>query len=173
MVSDGFLTCRKCGVPNPPGNQYCKKCGAVLSVSTTILKAQRKPVKPQDTGFKWRYVWVGGFVMLGLAAVAIGTAIFLGLRVQVEERGVVGGLAAFAVALGVVFLISFGISGFLLGLLAKRAVPREAFVAAALVVTLLGVIGSTVTYDLAITAGLLLLPTGFSAWLGSRLRGRE
>ena len=162
--------CRKCGADNPTSNQYCKKCGAVLSVSTSVVRAQRVPVSPVDTRFKMRYVIVGAFVMLGLAAVAIGIALLCGVKSGIGEHGLVGGLLMFTVSIGAVFIVSFGLSGLLLSQLAGRSVGRESFIAAALVIAVLGVVGSTVVFDLLIAAGLLLLPTAFAAWLGARLK---
>ena len=170
MVSGDTVNCRKCGVENPALNQYCRHCGAVLKVSTRILKAQRLPVVPRDGRFKWRFVFIGVFVMVGMAAAAIALAIFLGLNVGIAEKGVIDGLASFSATVGGIFLASFGVSGFLLSLLAGRAAGKESFIAAILAVTLLGVVGSVLAFDLLITAAVVLLPAGVSAWFGARFK---
>lgn len=162
--------CRKCGTSNPTSNQYCKQCGAVLRVSTEVVRAQRAPVSPVDTRFKFRYVLIGALVMLGLSAAAVGLALLCGVRNGVSEAGIVGGLMMFTLSVGTIFVVSFGLSGALLSLFADRAVGRESFVAAVLVIAALGVIGSTVVFDLLITAGVLLLPTAFAAWIGARVK---
>ena len=36
------LTCRQCGVPNPPGNNFCGSCGTFLSSAPAAPRRQSR-----------------------------------------------------------------------------------------------------------------------------------
>ena len=69
--------CRKCGTENPVTNEYCCSCGAVLQISTSVMKAQPKAKLPIVNSFQIKWVFTGLFVILGLGTVASALALFI------------------------------------------------------------------------------------------------
>jgi hypothetical protein len=74
--------CRKCAAQNPDTNQYCHKCGCVLDVATSMVRAQPRTFIPFVQKFRWRWVALSALVIMGtttLAAVGVGLAVASGL----------------------------------------------------------------------------------------------
>lgn len=168
-------SCRKCGTPNPEDNVYCRKCGALLDISTREIEAQPKPVMPEEEGIRWRYVGVGIFVLLGLTVCFLGAAAYVGFRMNLGQSGLTGLVAdffTFLTVMGVLFLLAFGIGGVVMGWISSRAVTKEVMIAAVVVIGLLGAAGAALTDDLLIVAAILLLPSMGAAWLGTKSRRR-
>ena len=161
--------CRKCGTHNPQENIYCRKCGAVLSVPTGLIRAQRKPLVPQNMGMKWRYVPVGLFIMLGVAALSLGAAALLGVGPALLGGALGAGILNTILFIGFLFFITFFIGGAVLSFICRRAATVEAILASILAVLLLGVVGSALATDLLIAAAVALLPSAGAAWLGARV----
>ena len=161
--------CRKCGTPNPMENIYCRKCGAVLSVSTGVIRAQRKPLVLRYAGMKWRFVPAGLFIMLGVAALGLGAAALLGVGPALSGGELGAGILNTILFIGLLFFIAFFIGGAVLSLISRRTAGPEAILASILAVMLLGVIGSALATDLLIAAAVALLPSAGAAWLGARV----
>lgn len=172
MSSQPTITCRRCQTPNRTDNAYCRKCGVALNISTTEIRAQRKPVMPKLRGMQWRFLFVGFFVMLGivftLVAVSAFTARVLGLG-GTSIDGIAQNVLPLTFATAGIFFVGFGVSGYVLAWLARRRISTEVAVSTTLVLALLGVVGSLVTPDLAIVAGVAFVPSLVSAVLGVRL----
>jgi magnesium-transporting ATPase (P-type) len=163
--------CRKCRTPNPQENVYCRKCGAVLGVATALVRAQRKPIKPLNTGMRWRHVFIGVFVMLGIAAVFIAIATIFGLQPTVGQSATGRGILNLALTALGLFIVAFFLGGVILARLSKQPATRESVLASVLAVLMLGVVGSVMTIDLLIAAAVALLPSIGAAWLGARISG--
>jgi hypothetical protein len=163
--------CRKCGTDNPVENVYCKKCGAVLGVATSVVRAQRAPLSIASTGIRRRYILLGVPMMVGITAVIIGVTAVLGLQTMLSRSGTEKGLLNSALMAVVLFVVSFFPSGLLLARMTRRSVVKEAMIASVLAVLLLGVLGSAVTTDLLIAACVALVPSVGAAWLGARIGG--
>ena len=172
MSEENLRPCRKCKAPNRVDNTYCRKCGAVLDVGTTEIRAQRKPVMPRFEGMRWRYVLIGIFVMLGFVFF-LSFAAFIAGRALGFGSGGIGSLATNIIQIGFIaaalFFVAFGISGVVLAWLARDRITREVALSTVLVIGMLGVVGSLLTSDFLIVAGLLFLPSLASAVLGVRL----
>jgi len=169
-MNDGNLSaCRKCGTLNRIDNTYCRKCGAVLEVRTSEIRAQPKPVRPRFEGIRWRYVIIGVFVMVGLVSflsvVSFIAAGALGMGIDNLTRD----LVQVSIITTAAFFVAFGIGGMVLSRLARQPIPREVALSTVLVMGAFGVIGSIVTSDLVIVAGVILVPSLASAVLGARL----
>jgi len=163
--------CRKCGTNNRPDNSYCRKCGAVLDITTAAINAQPKPVTPDPKGIRWRYVGVGIFVMLGLTSCFLGAAAVLYSVLDVGKSGLSGLVAdlfVFIGFVGVLFLIAFGLGGVVMAWLSRRPVTKEVTIATVAVIALLGAAGSTLTADMLIVAGIVIMPSVAAAWLGTK-----
>ena len=171
MQNTGTKPCRKCGTENPQENIYCRKCGTVLSVSTGLIRAQRKPLSLRSTGMKWRYVPVGLFVMLGVAAVGIGTAAVLGIGPALLGGELGAGIMNTILFIGMLFFVAFFVGGAVLSLICRRTAAAESMLASILAVLLLGVVGSALATDLLIAAAVALLPSVGAAWIGARIGG--
>jgi hypothetical protein len=176
MEENILKVCRKCATSNREDNVYCKKCGAVLDVQTTAVKAQKKPVVPQLKEMRWRYVLVGVFVMLGVVSLMSAVAFFTGQGLGFGSLGIDGFASEIirtgAIAAGL-FFVAFALSGAVLTWLAKSRITREVTVAVTLVLAVLGVVGSLLTDDALIVAGLLWAPSVAFALLGARLTRNE
>lgn len=175
--------CRKCGTQNPPSNQYCRKCGAVLAVATALVRAQPRTLIPLPRGFRWRWVGLGALVILGTATLilaatfAVGTAV-LGGAMQSGSLGSVGaGAPGFAAAAGAALLVAFVLGGFLTSRLSRVRRVAESAMAALAVLAFLALAGAALSTDLVAVAAALALPcvaaAGFGGWLGAPARGRE
>ena len=172
MSTESLNKCRKCGTSNRADNAYCRKCGAVLYITTTQVNAQPKPVMPDPTGLKWRFIWLGVFVMLGLVSALLFFALFLGSVTGIGANGLSGlveDLFRLVLLTGVLFFVAFGLSGLVMAWLSKRSVTKEVVIASSVVVALLGAAGSTLTTDLLVVAGMVLPLSAAAAWLGAKL----
>ncbi len=174
--------CRKCKTPNPPTNQYCRVCGAVLAVPTSMVKAQRSWIVPAAKTIRWKWIILGAWATIGLSAILLGflyvVASFLFEQADGEPAPDLAALADDVLALIVIgaflFLIAFGLGGLALGLIAKKSTVRESVIAALLVVVLFGAAGSLLTADLPIIIGVLAVPSialaGLGGWLSQSFR---
>jgi hypothetical protein len=176
MEENNLKICRKCATPNREDNVYCKKCGAVLDVQTTAVKAQKKPVVPQLKEMRWRYVFIGVFVMLGIVSLMSAVALLAGQGLGFGALGFEG-IASDIVRTGAIaaglFFVAFGLSGVVLAWLARARITREVAIATTLVLAVFGVVGSLLTADALIVAGLLWVPSVASSVLGARLARHE
>jgi hypothetical protein len=164
--------CRKCKTPNPATNQYCRSCGAVLQVSTTLLKAQPKTLLPFVRKFRWKWVALGVPVILGAATIAL-----LGFTLAAAvllDAGATGGTLrslgsrapGMAVAGGVAFLLAFALGGLVVGRMARQRSIAEPALAALIVLGLLAAAGTPLSGDAALIAAVLALPAAIAAGLG-------
>ncbi|MFO8073080.1 MAG: zinc ribbon domain-containing protein [Polyangia bacterium] len=167
--------CRKCGTPNPPSNQYCRKCGAVLSVSTGMVRAQPRTLIPLRRGFRWRWVALGALAILGATALSFAALVAvvvlaLGRRIDGSSLGEIGsrapGLAA--TALGVL-LAAFAIGGMITSRMSRLRRVGESALAALCVLGFLAAVGTTLSSDAALVAAVMALPCAAAAGLGGRL----
>ena len=171
--------CRKCGTPNPVANQYCRKCGATLDVSTVEVKAQRRPVLPSLSGIRWRWVGLGALVTLGIVSTMLGgLAVIARFAISVGPGSVCVDLASLAdrfiglaIAAVATFLLAFGLGGMFTGWVARRRAAAEAVLASIAVLILTGSAGMLLTEDAPIVAAVLALPSAVLAALGGRLGG--
>ncbi len=169
MSESRIKLCAKCGTENRTENSYCKKCGTVLGVSSETIRAQIKPITPDQLGIKWRYIFIGTPMMLGIGTALLAGAVILGFKpafVEAETTPKVVHLVLIAAALqGAAFFIG----GIILALISRLPVSRESAAASALAVLLLGAIGSSLTIDFLITACVALAPSIAAGWLGARV----
>ncbi len=177
MGEDEIQPCRKCHAPNPISNEYCRECGALLSVSTVAIMAQSGPILPAVKKIRWQWVGLGALAILGLIAVFLGILtliawLFIGVTggIGVRDLGALTdeflGLSIAAVTL---FLAAFGFGGVTVALLSKHRIIFEPVIAALVVLILLGVVGSAMTNDAPFVAAIFGLPSAVLAGLGSRI----
>ena len=167
--------CRKCGSPNPDSNQYCAKCGCVLDVATSMVRAQPRTFIPFVQKFRWRWVALCALVMMGtatLAAAGVGAAA-VGMLSEGMASGSLGALAAkapgLAVLAGAAALAAFALGGLVSARMSRGRTVAEAALAALAVLGLLAVVGSSFSSDAPLGAALLALPCAFAAALGAWL----
>jgi hypothetical protein len=151
-------------------NIYCKKCGAVLGVATAMIRAQRKPITPEDTGMRWRLVVIGIPMMVGLLTALNGVGALLGIHSVFVQAFKGGNIARYVLVIAVSNVVSFFISGAILARISGRGATRESVIAAAVSMVLLG---SVLTIDLLITALAALIPSTAAAWAGARIGIRK
>jgi hypothetical protein len=167
--------CRKCGTPNPPSNQYCRKCGAVLAVATALVRAQPRTLIPLPRGFRWRWVALGALVILGTATLVLAATFVAGTAVLGSGleggslRGLGAGASGFVVAAGAALLVAFFLGGWLTSRLSRVRRVAEAAIAALAVLVFLAVAGAALSTDLVAVAAALALPCVAAAGLGGRL----
>ena len=172
-----MVPCRKCQAPNPESNQYCRQCGAVLAVSTHMVRAQKSTLKPLTRGFRWRWVALGALVLLGtntLAVVAVGV-LAGSLVARAAAEGSLGALGArapgMALAALAAFALAFVLGGALTSVLSRLRRTTEPALAALIVLALLGAAGTTLSTDAALLAALAALPSALAAALGGWIGG--
>ena len=164
--------CRKCKTPNPVTNQYCRSCGAVLQVSTTLVKAQPKTILPLVRKFRWKWVALGVPVILGAATIALlGFVVVAALLFDSATTG--GSLSTLgsrapglAIAGGVVFLLAFALGGMVVGRMAGERSIAEPALASLLVLGLLAAAATPLSGDAALIAAVLALPAAIAAGFG-------
>ena len=167
--------CRKCAAPNPDTNQYCHKCGCVLDVATSLVRAQPRTFIPFVQKFRWRWVALSGLVIMGtttLAAVGVGLAVAGGLG-QIAAGDSLGAAAAKAPGLAVLVVVAvlaaFALGGLVAARMSRGRTVAEPALAALAVLGLLTVVGSSISRDAPLGAALLALPCAFAAALGGWL----
>ncbi|MCP4679855.1 MAG: hypothetical protein GY854_31055 [Deltaproteobacteria bacterium] len=169
--------CRKCGSPNPLSNEYCRQCGAVLDVATAEVKAQRRPILPAVKEIHWRWVGMSALVTLGLMAILMGVLSLVAWLVfdvinQAEFYdfgAMTNEFAGLAIAAVTLFIISFGLGGLAIAWITKQHTVIEPTIAAFVVLTLLGVVGSSVTDDALWAVAVMLVPSAALAGLGGHV----
>lgn len=167
--------CRKCGSPNPDSNQYCNKCGCVLDVATSLVRAQPRTFMPFVQRFRWRWVGLSVLVIMGtatLAAAGVGVAA-AGMLSEGMATDSLGGIAAKAPGLTVIAVVAV-LAAFFIGGLATSRMSRgrtvaEPALAALVVLGLLTGVGSSVSRDAPLAGAILALPCAFTAALGGWL----
>jgi len=164
--------CRKCQTPNPVTNQYCRSCGAVLQVSTTLVKAQPKTILPFARKFRWKWVVLGVPVILGAATIAI-VGFTVAAAVLLDPGAASGSLSSLGsrapgltVAGGAVFLAAFVLGGLVLGRMAGERSIAEAALASLIVLGVLAAAGTPLSNDAALIAAVLALPASIAAGIG-------
>jgi hypothetical protein len=171
--------CRKCNTPNPATNQYCRSCGAVLQVSTTLVKAQPKTILPFVRRFRWKWVALGVPVILGATTIALlGFAlvatVLLGATAGAGSLSSIGSRApGLLVAGGIVVLAAFALGGLAVGRMAKERSIAEPALASLVVLGVLAVAGTTISGDAALIAAVLALPCAAAAGFGGGFGGRK
>lgn len=167
--------CRKCKTPNPISNEYCRKCGAVLTVSTAEVRAQPKPVLPDRKGIRWHWVGMGSLVILGLAVVLQLILLAAAWMVIDSPTRIYGtgsstdNFIGFSMMAGILFLLSFVFGGIAITWLSKRHSILEPIIASFFVLLLLACAGWSVTEDAPFLAALAALPLAILAGLGGKL----
>lgn len=168
-------SCRKCAADNPDSNQYCHKCGCVLDVATSLVRAQPRTLVPFVQRFRWRWVALAALVIMGtttLAAVGIGAAAAgtFDQGIAGESLGAVAakapGFAALAVA---AVLAAFALGGLVSAKMSRGRTVAESALAALVVLGLLTGAGSSVSRDAPLAGAILALPCAFVAALGGWL----
>ncbi len=172
--------CRKCRTLNPVGNQYCRKCGAVLEVSTTEVRAQPRPIKPTIKEIRWRWIALGALVVLGVVTLLLGIFITLTYLIMSSTFEQTKDLAAAAEHFGgvmaggaMVFIAAFGIGGAATTWLSRQSSFVEPALSALIVVVLLTIIATSMVDGALWITGILVAPCIFMAGLGGRLAGRK
>ncbi len=172
--------CRKCRSPNPASNQYCRKCGAPLRVTTTMISAQRRPVMPRVAGFRWSLVPLTAAAMMGLSAVLSAGALALlwVLGAAVPGFGSGSSLADYtgrfwgvSLTLAAVHIAAVGIASGTLSWISRQPRAPESVLAAILVQVLATVLASAVATDAVWIGGALTIPVVLAAYAGGRLAG--
>jgi hypothetical protein len=169
------LNCRKCDALNPVSNAYCAECGAVLKVSTALVKAQPGRVLPYLHEFKFRWLLAGSFVMLGcavlaMALIALLTALMLGESRTLTLSGM--GSAFGAVVVGVTVLV-FAFGGLILSSLSRDTRIAESVLASFLAAVLVGIAGHHFSGDFLLLVLLLAVPCAIAAGVGARFGGKN
>jgi len=164
-------SCRKCGTPNPKTNQYCKSCGAVLNVATAMVRAQPRTLMPFRERFRWRWVFLGALVMLGIGAFAvvgigIAGAVLLGAAATGSLTDIGSRAPGFAAAAGGVFLLAFALGGFAVAKMSKGRTVAEPAVASLMVLALIGATSMALSPDALVAAAILALPGALAAAAG-------
>ena len=175
------LNCRKCGALNPAQNDYCASCGAILQVSTSMMKAQPKPVTPVVHRFEQRWLLTAVFVFLGvwvlsLVFFVVFARFFFHASINDMSFGETGiqtrMMPVLLPALAVATLLYLG-AGVLISQLAQTAKTLETIIAAALVSILIGVAGSIISSDFLLVSVLVGAPGVVVAGIGARLGGKK
>jgi hypothetical protein len=164
--------CRKCQTPNPATNQYCRKCGAVLQVSTTMVEAQPKTILPFVKRFRWKWVALGVPVILGAATIALVgfaaiAAVVLGASAGTGSLSSLGSRApGLAIGGGVALLVAFALGGLVVGKMARERSIAEPALAALIVLGVLAAAGTSLSGDALLIAAVLALPCAAAAGFG-------
>jgi len=167
--------CRKCAAQNPDTNQYCHKCGCVLDVATSMVRAQPRTFIPFVQKFRWRWVALSALVIMGtttLAVTGVGLAAAgsLGQGIAADSLGATAAKAPGLAVLAVVALLAaFGLGGLVSARMSRGRTVAESALAALVVLGLLTVVGSSLSHDAPLGAALLALPCAFVAALGGWL----
>ena len=156
----------------------------MLNVATAMVRAQPRTLMPFKERFRWRWVFLGSLVMLGITAiglvgVGVAGALLLGASVSSGTLSEMGSRApGFAIGAGVVFLLMFVLGGFAVARMSRGSTIAEPAVASLLVLTLLGVSATALSPDSLMLAAIVALPCALASaaggWLGevtSRDRG--
>jgi hypothetical protein len=179
MGNDTMQPCRKCDTENPPHNAYCRKCGAILGVSTMSIKAQPRLIMPVVSRIRWRWVGFGAAIILGLTSVLLALAALAAFGLFDISSSA---LRYDGNVLRSNFIIIFGLAccvllaGFFSGGIATSWISghqkaAEPTIAACLVMILLAVVGSNLTNDALVLAAVLILPAAIVAGIGGRIGG--
>lgn len=169
------LPCRKCKTPNPATNQYCRSCGAVLQVSTSLIEAQPKTILPFVRRFRWKWFALGVPVILGTATLAmVGfAAIAFAIFDMSYRAGTLASLGSQAPWLAVAgcgaFLLAFVLGGLIVGRVARQRLIAEPALSSLFVLGVLAAVGTPVSRDAALVAAGFALPSAAAAGLGSWL----
>jgi hypothetical protein len=164
--------CRKCKTPNPVTNQYCRSCGAVLQVSTTLVKAQPKTILPLVRKFRWKWVALGVPVILGAATIALlafvaASALLLDSAATSGSLSSLGARAPGLVVFGgAMFLLAFALGGLVVGRMSGQRSIAEPALASLVVLGVLAAAGTPLSGDAALIAAVLALPAAIAAGFG-------
>lgn len=173
--------CRKCGAKNPPENEYCASCGAVLLVSTSQMKAQPKPVVPLVHRFEKRWLVTSIFVFFGVWVMSlVAFFVFANLFFDASLADIKFGetdlhaswMPVLAPALAVAMLMYLG-AGMLISQLATDSKTLETVFGALIVSVLVGSSGSMVSSDFLLASVLFGIPGVMAAGFGARLGGKK
>ncbi|MCU0663028.1 MAG: hypothetical protein MUC50_11965 [Myxococcota bacterium] len=167
------MPCRKCGAPNPPSNQYCRKCGVVLSLSTAMMQRQGKPILPPVREVSWHMVLLACALCLGfsvltqgtLAAISVGLGLKLGPDLGSAMRSLVGVLAIS----GGLFLLSCALTGAAITWLARRTLVKEPAIGVVLMSAVVGGCLAVLSTDALVVAAIASVPGAAAAALGGLL----
>jgi hypothetical protein len=178
MAQDKTKVCTKCNTPNPISNDYCRKCGAVLGVSTTLIqRAKSLLVLPVTKKMSWRWVGLGALIIIGMMSVFVAVLSLISWMIlDFSSRTGSGDLGAIfnefiglSIVAATLFLAAFGFGGVLISWFAKPRTVFEPGLAAILVLVLLGTVASSLVDDAALLAGIMAVPAAILAWLGGRI----
>ncbi|MBN2716094.1 MAG: zinc ribbon domain-containing protein [Deltaproteobacteria bacterium] len=179
--STDTIVCRKCGAPNPPGNDYCASCGAILLVSTGMMKAQPKPAVPLMHRFENRWLLMSVFAFLGVWVLSVVVFVvfaryFFDISLSEEQFGQTDIRTRFMPVLlptlAAVTLMYFG-AGWMISQLARDTKTAESVIGAVIVSVLVGSAGSMVSSDFLLASLLLGTPGIIAAGLGARFGGKK
>ena len=164
--------CRKCKTLNPSSNQYCLSCGAVLNVSTAMVRAQPKTLMPLRNRFSWKWLLLGTLAMLGISALALvgGGALLASSIGAAVGSGSLTSTAAkapgMAVLCAVLFLLSFLLGGWAVARMSKGRTVIEPVIASLLVLGILGGASASLSPDAIWIAAVAALPCALVSALG-------
>ena len=165
--------CRKCGSLNPNSNEYCSSCGAVLKISTNLMRAQPKIVVPIISRFKIKWVIMGIFIMLGTGTIAISLTLLIGI--SLFKRHGADNLSELFFTISFLMGLSFMTGGAIMSLMSKSSKIAESIFASILAALLFGFAGSSVSSDILKASLILIVPgaliAGLGAFLGIKIKG--
>ena len=178
MAENKTKVCPKCDTQNPASNDYCRQCGAVLGVTTTMfLRARSLLVLPATREMSWRWVGLGALLIIGLMAlfaIALGLAAWLIIDFSQQSGG--GDLGAIfnefvglSIIAGTLFLAAFGFGGVLISWFSTPRTVYEPAIAAVISLAVLGTVASSLVDDAIILFAIMALPSAILAWLGGRI----
>ena len=165
--------CRKCGALNPESNEYCSNCGAVLKISTNVMRAQPKVSVPIINRFKIKWVLMGIFVMLGTGTIA--TILTLLIGISLFKRNGAGNLSELFFTISLLMGLSFMTGGAIMSFMSKSSKIAESILASILAALLFGFAGSSISSDILNASLILIIPgaliAGLGAFLGIKIKG--
>ncbi|MBN2526878.1 MAG: zinc ribbon domain-containing protein [Deltaproteobacteria bacterium] len=173
--------CRKCGAANPPSNQYCAACGAVLQVSTAMMAAQPKAVAPHMHQFEKKWLFASIFVFLGVFVICVAlffvfATLFLdavATDVAFGETALKTGLIKVMVFTLILVTVLYFAAGILVSRLAQDKKTLEAALGTMISSIAVGIGGSLFSSDFLLLSLVCGIPGAAIAALGARIGGRK
>jgi ribosomal protein L40E len=167
--------CRKCKTENPLTNEYCSNCGALLSISTRELKAQPKAKIPIINSFEIKWVFIGIFVILGVATIAIFLAVMFSMFfLKNGEMNFKSTASTFVFIVSIFSGISFAAGGAVISYMSGKSKVIESLISSFICALLLGIAGSSVSSQFLTVIMILIIPfallSAIGAYWGVKLR---
>jgi hypothetical protein len=74
----GGVSCRTCGLVNPPGRTFCQRCGQELDPAVGTVAGAPRPVARASSGSGGRRLAAVGLALVAIAVIAAGALLFGG-----------------------------------------------------------------------------------------------